>query len=127
MIDLISKFLVYFIAFIFSLILSSFLIRKVVPFIIKKNQRQSEIIASHSPWYFDVGFWIGFFEILIIFCFVLNREFSALAIIFGAKEFVRKEEIKSNPAYYLLGTFINFGLAIVFVLIGKEVLKLITC
>ena len=35
--------------------------------------------------------------------------------------------VNSTPAYYLLGTFINFGLAIVFVLIGKEVLKLITC
>ncbi|MCX6251602.1 MAG: hypothetical protein NTX61_12715 [Bacteroidetes bacterium] len=48
-----------------------------------------------------------------------------MAIIFGAKEFVRKEDIKANPAYYLLGTFINFSVAIVFVQIGREVLYLI--
>ena len=74
----------------------------------------------------DLGFWIGFFEHVIIFVFVMNREFSALAIIFGAKEFVRKEEIKANPAYYLLGTLINFGIALIMVEVVQEILKMIS-
>jgi len=40
-------------------------------------------------------------------------EFGGLALIFGAKEFVRKEEIRRDPTYYLLGTVVNFATALV--------------
>jgi hypothetical protein len=60
--------------------------------------------------FLDTGFWIGFFEMLLIFVFVMLKEFSAIAIIFAAKEFVRKDKIADNPTYYLLGplNFIEF-------------------
>ena len=87
-----------------------------------KKTNPSLVLQSRPIWYYDIGFWIGLFEILIIFSFVLNKEFSALAIIFGAKEFVRKDEIKVDPAYYLLGTLINFGVALIFVQFAKEAL-----
>lgn len=69
---------------------------------------------------FDVkstGFWIGLCETLLIFAFVYATEFGGLAIIIGAKEFVRKEDIKSNPNYFLLGTLINVTIAFVAALI----------
>ena len=59
---------------------------------------------------------------LIVFALVCQGEFSALAIIIGAKEFVRKKEIEKDPAYYLLGTLINVGVAIIFALSAKAVL-----
>lgn len=111
------------VAFLFSLILSSILIRKGIPKLKKSITPES---AQRVALFKDIGFWIGFFEHVIIFIFVMNKEFSALAIIFGAKEFVRKDEIKANPAYYLLGTLINFGIALIMVEVLKEILK-ITC
>ena len=51
------------------------------------------------------------------FVFVSKGEFGTLAIIIGAKEFVRKEKIKENASYYLLGTFVNLSLAILFTLL----------
>lgn len=109
------KFSLIAIFFILSLLLSSFLIRFGIP------RLTGSTLQTVIAWYKDPGFWIGLCENLIIFIFVLHNEFSALAIIFGAKEFVRKEEIKQNPAYYLLGTLVNFGLALTFV----ETLKIV--
>lgn len=100
--------------FLLSLVLSSTLIRFGIP------RLTGSIDRIISVWYMDTGFWIGLCENLIIFIFVLHNEFSALAIIFGAKEFVRKDDIKQNPAYYLLGTLVNFGLALTIV----ELLKI---
>ena len=67
----------------------------------------------------NLGFWIGCFETVLIFVFVFHDEFSALAIIFAAKEFVRKEKILADPGYYLLGTLANLSIAVLFALIAK--------
>jgi F0F1-type ATP synthase membrane subunit c/vacuolar-type H+-ATPase subunit K len=78
---------------------------------------------SSSKRTFDfrsAGFWIGFFETLVIFCFVNAGEYSAIAIIIGAKEFVRKDQIKANPAFYLLGTLVNVGIAVLFAAIAVK-------
>jgi hypothetical protein len=121
MIDILFKYGVIVITFLLSLIISTVLIRKGIPKL-KKSIVQEP--AQKAKLFRDLGFWIGFFEHIIIFVFVINKEFSALAIIFGAKEFVRKEEIKANPAYYLLGTLINFGVALIMVEIAQEILKM---
>ncbi len=60
-----------------------------------------------------------------IFILVYKNEFSALAIIIGAKEFVRKEKIQENPSYYLLGTLINLGMAVIFSLVARRVVALL--
>lgn len=65
-----------------------------------------------------VGFWIGFCETLIIFLLVSADEYGALAIILGAKEFVRKEKIQANASYYLLGTLVNVAVALLCVRIA---------
>lgn len=67
----------------------------------------------------SLGFWIGFFETILVFVFVFHQEFSALAIIFAAKEFVRKEKIVADPGYYLLGTLVNLSSAVLFALLSK--------
>lgn len=56
----------------------------------------------------------GFCETLLVFVFVYERDYGALAIIIAAKEFVRREKIQQNPSYYLLGTLINLSVALVF-------------
>lgn len=110
-----------------SFILSTVLLRL---FIIRPQRKEKEKQAEKTGedkrkgLLHDTGFWIGFFEHIIIFIFVANKEFSALAIIFGAKEFVRKEDIVKNPAYYLLGTLLNFGIALIAV---ELYLKLYPC
>jgi hypothetical protein len=72
----------------------------------------SSAISEEDKW---AGFWIGFCETLVIFLLVSAGEYGALAIILGAKEFVRKEKIQANASYYLLGTMANFAVALLLV------------
>lgn len=66
------------------------------------------------------GLWIGLCEVLIVFPLICHSEYGALAIIFGAKEYVQKEKILKDPARYLLGTLANLALAILFALWAKS-------
>src|SRR5262249_19753224 len=75
--------------------------------------------TGQEPGRRNLGFWIGSFETILVFVFVFHDEFSALAIIFAAKEFVRKEKIVSDPGYYLLGTLANLSIAVLLALITK--------
>jgi hypothetical protein len=118
---LLIKYGLLIIAFLVSLTFASILVRKGIPRLDKSISPEK---VNKAKLFKDLGFWIGFFEHVIIFVLVMNKEFSALAIIFGAKELVRKEQIKTNPAYYLLGTLINFGVALVMAEIITEILKL---
>jgi hypothetical protein len=101
------------------------MIRRGIPWLKRANSildnRQNNL-----DWWSDIGFWIGLFETIIIFVFVLNKEFSGLALIFGAKEFVRKEEIKEDPTYYLLGTLINFGVSLLIIEIALQMISFMT-
>lgn len=65
------------------------------------------------------GLWIGLCETTLIFVFIFERQYGALAIIMAAKEFVRREKIERNPAYYLLGTLLNLSTAILFALLAR--------
>ena len=51
---------------------------------------------------------------------VFAGAFNALAIIIGAKQFVRNEQIRLIPSYYLLGTLANLCIAVLFALIAKH-------
>ncbi|MEO0465337.1 MAG: hypothetical protein AAF216_02245 [Pseudomonadota bacterium] len=80
---------------------------------------------SASTAVFDIkstGFWIGFCETFLIFVLVYAGAFNALAIIIGAKQFVRSEKIKENPSYYLLGTLTNLAIAVVAALIASTLI-----
>ena len=67
----------------------------------------------------SAGLWIGLCEVAIVFVLVLQSEYGALAVIFGAKEYVRKDRIKKDPAHYLLGTMANLAIAILFALLAR--------
>lgn len=68
----------------------------------------------------STGIWIGLTETLLIFVLVFAGAFNALAIIIGAKQFVRNEQIRLIPSYYLLGTLANLCIAVLFALIAKH-------
>ncbi|WP_201154267.1 hypothetical protein [Rhodothalassium salexigens] len=68
------------------------------------------------------GFWIGFCETVLLFVLVFADQFSALAILIGAKEFVRKERIAANPSYYLLGTLVNLTVAVLCALAARALI-----
>ena len=113
--------------FVVSFIMSTFLIRWGIPKLKPETKpkeaplSESSIPDSKSPIfdYRATGFWIGFFETLLVFTFVYKGEYGALAIIIGAKQIVRKEKIAENPSYFLLGTLINVSVALIFALIAS--------
>jgi len=81
--------------------------------------------SSRAGRVFDwqsTGLWIGLTETILIFILVFAGAFNALAIIIGAKQFVRNEKIKLVPSYYLLGTLANLCIAVLFALIAKHAL-----
>jgi len=114
--------------FVFSFITSTLLIRLGVPRLQSDSAKTKPLPESSSRRAFDLrstGFWIGFFETLLVFVLVVQAEFSALAIIIGAKEFVRKDQIVENPSYYLLGTLVNLSIAVLSVLAAKAIVATI--
>lgn len=109
----------YVIAFVASMVVTTLIIQWLVPFLRSPEQTaQSGRPSGKKIDLMSLGFWIGFFETLLVFMFVAQKEFGALAIIMAAKEFVRKEKIAGNAAYYLLGTLINLAIAVLFALIA---------
>jgi hypothetical protein len=111
--------------FILSFVVSTLLIRLGIPRLQSDSAKNQPLPESRSRRAFDLrstGFWIGFFETMLVFVLVVQAEFSALAIIIGAKEFVRKDQIVENPSYYLLGTLVNLSVAVLSVLAAKAIL-----
>jgi len=70
----------------------------------------------------DVGLWIGMCEHFLIVTFVLVGEYTAIGLIFAAKEIVRAEKIREKPSYYLLGTLLSTSFAVLFGTLTKLVL-----
>ncbi len=121
--------------FLLSFILSTVIIRRGIP---RLNDGSRDTLAarkdhpdligvklpeSSSNAIFDLrstGFWIGFCETFLIFVLVYAEAFNALAIIIGAKQFVRSEKIAEHPSYYLLGTLANLAIAILFALLASR-------
>ena len=112
--------------FFISLALTSWFIRRGIPKLDQDKPREETLPESSSKKkLFDfksTGFWIGFCETLLVFAFVYAEELGALAIIIGAKEFVRKENIQKDPSYYLLGTLINVSVALVLAVAAKTLI-----
>jgi hypothetical protein len=120
MIDLLKVILTFLVAFL----LATVLIRRCIPLLRSDSGESTSLPESSSPAktfdFRSTGLWIGFFETLLIYVFVYLGEYRALAIIIGAKEFVRKDKIQDNPSYYLLGTLINVTVAMFGALVAKS-------
>lgn len=121
--DYLWDFGIYTVAFFVAFLISTWIIKHgIVPRAKRVQSAASQTeagadvksgeVSAEDQW---AGFWIGFCETLLIFLLVSAGEYGALAIILGAKEFVRKEKIKANASYYLLGTMVNFVVALLLV------------
>ncbi len=124
---MIKSILILVFGFFISLVLTSWFIRRGIPRL-DQDKQIDETLPESGPKkkLFDfksTGFWIGFCETLLVFVFVYAEELGALAIIIGAKEFVRKENIQKDPSYYLLGTLINVSVALVFAVTVKALIQ----
>ena len=127
--------------FLFAFLISTFLIRKCIPnlqtdstekntngenndsiIVLPDGQKLPESSSTNLLDFKSTGFWIGLCETFLIFVLVLADAFNALAIIIGAKQFVRNEKIKQNPSYYLLGTLTNLCVSILFAQVASWVL-----
>ncbi len=111
----------YVVTFLLSFTLATWLIRFWIPKL--ETDEDADKKTPGAGGYKSTGFWIGFCETLMVFVFVAGEDYGAIAIIIGAKEFVRKEKIQANPAYYLLGTLVNVAVALLAAIIAREWVK----
>lgn len=68
----------------------------------------ARVAAGPSQADRDVGRIIGKCENVLVVTFVVANAFTALALVFGAKSIVRREDMQNNSKYYLAGTLVNF-------------------
>jgi hypothetical protein len=67
----------------------------------------------------STGFWMGFFETIPTFIFVIEREYTAVALLIAAKLLMGRELMTGRPAHYYVGTVCNFSIAILFAIIAR--------
>jgi hypothetical protein len=67
----------------------------------------------------SIGFWVGFFETVPILIFVVEREYTAVAILLAAKLLIGKTLSGGRPTHYLIGTLCNFSVAILFGILAR--------
>jgi hypothetical protein len=110
--------------FFLSFFVATLVIRLGVPALRKRKQPEAplpdDLATGRILDFTSSGFWVGFLETFLVFVFVYEREYSALAIIFAAKQFVRKADIEREPHYYLLGTLVNLATAMLFALVARR-------
>lgn len=92
------------------------------------NQQTIESIshANQNDKTIRDGYLIGKCENTIIFAMVLADAFTGLALVFAAKNLVRKEEIQQNSSFFLVGTMLNFTVTLVIAFIVKYLLELMS-
>ncbi len=90
--------------------LGSYLLRRILRFV---DPGLRETVKSEVDFH-DVGTWIGLCEHFLIVTFVLVNQYTAIGLIFAAKEWVRVDKVRERPSYYLLGTLLSISFAILF-------------
>lgn len=73
----------------------------------------------------EAGKWIGIFERLLVFTFVISSHFEGIGFLIAAKSILRFNDIKGSEArkeaeYILIGTLISFSLSIMIGLIVRS-------
>jgi len=61
----------------------------------------------------DVGLVVGKTENVLTLTLVLVGAYTALAVVFAAKNIVRRDDIEKNSLFYLAGTLVNFTYSVV--------------
>lgn len=67
----------------------------------------------------STGFVVGFFETIPTLIFVIEREYTAVAILLAAKLLMGKTLMRGRPTHYLIGTLCNFSVAILFGVLAR--------
>lgn len=73
----------------------------------------------------EAGKWIGIFERILVFTFVITSHFEGIGFLIAAKSILRFNDIKGNEArkeaeYILIGTLMSFSLSILIGLIVRS-------
>jgi hypothetical protein len=103
------------ICFLLSILVSTLVIRLILRRFRGPESKTRDATSAIS------GFWIGFFETILVLVLVIEREYGALSIIFAAKQFLglRKDVTENKRICYHLGSLINVAIAILFALVAR--------
>jgi len=111
--NIIIKILILFATYVGGYFIGSYFIKTILNFV------DPSIKKDIDPKIRRVGRWIGACEHFLIVTFVLMKEYTAIGLIFAAKEIVRSKEIGEKASYYLLGTLLSVSFAIFFGLLTQ--------
>jgi uncharacterized membrane protein len=98
--------------FLFSLLVSTILTR----FVFQALRSDGAPSVRFSP---SLDFLIRFFETGLVFIFVIEREYTALAVLLAADLLVRRNRISEDPVEHLLNPLTVFTVATVFAIIAR--------
>jgi hypothetical protein len=102
------------VCFLLSVLTSTIVIRYLLAGL-RKGPGETEALAPLP----SSGFWIGFFETIPTFVFVIEREYTAVALLLAAKLLIGKDLMAGRPVHYYAGTICNFSIAILFAILAR--------
>jgi hypothetical protein len=102
------------VCFLLSVLTSTIVIRYILAGLAKEPDGDKDLKPLPST-----GFWIGFFETIPTLIFVIEREYTAVAILLGAKLLIGKFLGSRRPTHYLVGTLCNFSVAMLFGILAR--------
>ena len=102
------------VCFLLSVLASTIIIRYILGGLAKESETAEE--AKPLP---STGFWIGFFETIPILIFVVEREYTAVAILLAAKLLMGRNLAQGRPTHYVIATLCNFSVAILFGILAR--------
>jgi hypothetical protein len=97
--------------------------------LIGKITEQFRLKIDNNDSLKNAGKYIGIFERLLVFIFVLNLQFGAIGFLIASKSILRisksdDEQSREKTEYVLVGTLISFFIAIIIGLLVNYVLKI---
>jgi hypothetical protein len=102
------------VCFLLSILTSTIIIRYMLAGLVKHPEAGEDSKSLPST-----GFWIGFFETIPTLIFVVERDYTAVAILLAAKLLMGKTLMTGRPTHYLIGTLCNFSVAILFGILAR--------
>ena len=105
------QYIIIFIGYIATFLTSGLLVRHFVG-LAPIDSDSNDSNNSEEDINYDIGAIIGKCENFLTITLILANALTALALIFTAKSFIRIENFRRNPKYYLGGTLVNFSYSV---------------
>jgi hypothetical protein len=102
------------VCFLLSVLTSTIIIRYMLAGLAREPDSGGDLQPLPST-----GFWIGFFETVPTLIFVVEREYTAVALLLAAKLLIGKTLMTGRPTHYVVGTLCNFSVAILFGILAR--------